>query len=374
MRPASLLSFAPRLMLAAGLALAIAGSSAAAGPRRNPRYAPVFYRGPVSDHFDGRVFFNPEGEQGAGGARTTSPGRLVHEMLNPKHRSWPATVPVTPSHPRGRIDGDAMVVTWVGHSTVLVQTQGLNILTDPVWAERASPFQWIGPKQVRQPGVRLRDLPHIDLILLSHDHHDHFDMPTLKTLWSRDHPLIVTGLGNDARLAAVGVRAVGADWGGRIPVRPGVEVVLDRVHHWSARWDDDHDRTLWTGFTLTLPGGNLFFAGDSGPGDMQWAEAAASHGAVRLALLPVGAFKPGAPPSGNHIDPGQAVEAFEQLHAAFALGVHWGTFELTSEQINDPPIYLARALREAAISQDRFRVTEAGAAWEIPRLHAAAEL
>src|SRR3546814_15568207 len=108
-----------------------------------------------------------------------------------------------------------MVATWVGHSTVLVQTAGLNILTDPIWSERASPVSFIGPKRVREPGIRFEDLPKIDLVLVSHNHYDHMDLPTLKRLWERDRPLIVTSLGNDTLLRRAGIGAVARDWGGR---------------------------------------------------------------------------------------------------------------------------------------------------------------
>jgi L-ascorbate metabolism protein UlaG (beta-lactamase superfamily) len=191
-------------------------------------------------------------------------------------------VPITPSRPPARVDGNAMLVTWIGHSTVLIQTQGLNILTDPVWAERASPINFLGVKRVREPGVALADLPRLDLVLLSHDHYDHLDTDTLGKLWRRDHPWIITGLGNDLLLKRYHVHAVARDWGQRFTLRPGVDVILDRAHHWSEHGIGDHDRTLWTGFTITLPGGNLYFAGDTGPGDMRWAIEAARAGPVRL--------------------------------------------------------------------------------------------
>lgn len=124
-----------------------------------------------------------------------------------------------------------MRVTWIGHSTVLVQTQRLNILTDPMWLERSSPVQFLGVKRVRQPGVRLADLPKIDLILLSHDHRDHLEMTAMRTLWHRDKPLIATGLGNDQILARNGVRALARDWGGRATLRPGIDVIVERAHH-----------------------------------------------------------------------------------------------------------------------------------------------
>jgi L-ascorbate metabolism protein UlaG (beta-lactamase superfamily) len=319
-----------------------------------------------SDHFNGTRFFNPDGEQGTGGHQTQSVMKLIDDLVRPPHHSWPEHVPITPSRPPSRIEGADMLVTWIGHSTVLVQTQGLNILTDPVWAERASPVSFLGVKRVREPGVRLADLPKLDLILLSHDHYDHLDTGTLGTLWRRDHPLIVTGLGNDLLLKRYHIHAVARDWGQAVTVRPGVDVILDRAHHWSEHGIGDHDRTLWTGFTITLPGGNLYFAGDTGPGDMRWAIEAARAGPVRFAILPIGAYHFEGRISGNHIGPDQAVTAFGQLHASYALGVHWGTFELTAEAIDDPPNGLAVALRKAGIGSDRFRVLEAGQSWRIP--------
>lgn len=332
---------------------------------------PHFYRGPESDHFDGRHFFNPDGEQGTGGDENRSLVQLLQGKVIERHRSWPASVPVTPSVPPRRVDGGAMLVTWIGHATVLVQTQGLNILTDPVWADRDSPVKGIGPLRVRAPGVRYADLPRIDLVLLSHDHYDHMDEHLLRHLWARDHPLIATGLGNDIRLASWGIASQARDWGGVVHVRPGIDVLFDRAHHWSARSTDDKNRTLWTGFTLTLPGGNLYYAGDTGPGDMRWAAQAARHGPVRFAILPIGAIHADGNVSGNHIGPGDAVRAFGQLRAGTALGVHWGTFELTDEPIDLPPTLLKQALAQNHIAPDRFRVTEAGEQWAIPALASA---
>ena len=328
---------------------------------------PAFYRGARSDHFDGRHFFNPDGEQGSGGAQHETIWQYLLRVAHERHQ-WPHSVPVTPSRPPAQIDGDRMVVTWIGHSTVLVQADGLNILTDPVWAQRASPVQWVGVKRVREPGVRFASLPRIDLVLLSHDHYDHMDMHSLKELWKRDRPLIVTGLGNDVRLAARGIPAQARDWGMAIHLRPGVDIILDRAHHWSARTEDDRNLTLWTSFTVTLPGGNLFFAGDTGAGDMRWAAQAARHGPVRLALLPIGAIHANGVVTGNHIDPVEAVTAFQQLRAGSALGIHWGTFELTDEPIDLPPTLLRESLAAAHIAPGRFRVTEAGEQWAIPPL------
>ena len=332
------------------------------------RSAEPYYRGPVSDHFDGRRFFNPDGEQGTGGQQNEGPlGFLEQAFGRRESHTWPAHVPVTPSKPPASVAGERMLVTWIGHSSVLVQTQSLNILIDPVWAKRDSPVAFAGPRRVRAPGVRLKDLPRIDLILISHDHYDHFDLGTLKTLWKRDRPLIITGLGNDALLKPYSIGSVALDWGQSRLVAPGVTVVLRRAHHWSAHGLHDHDLALWTGFTVTLPGGgDLYYAGDTGPGDMRWASQARTERPIRLAILPIGAIKLDGAPSGNHIAPKEAVTAFEQLDAAYGLGVHWGTFELTSEPIDAPPQLLQAALAARGIAKDRFRTLEAGQAWEIP--------
>lgn len=168
----------------------------------------IYYRGPASDHFDGARFFNPGGTPRGHG----NPGRFMARMAMAKGRAvWPDSVPVTPTIPPARVFGPAMKVTWIGHATVLIQTGGLNILTDPIWSERASPFRFAGPKRVRAPGVRFDDLPKIDLVLVSHNHYDHMDLPTLKRLWERDRPKIVTSLGNDTILHDAGIRAEALD-------------------------------------------------------------------------------------------------------------------------------------------------------------------
>lgn len=326
---------------------------------------------PVSDHFDGTHFFNPDGEQGSGGQQKEKPLQMFERALEGRARkdpAWPKSLPVVPTRPAARVEGTALRVTWIGHSSVLVQTEGLNILLDPVWAERASPVPFLGPKRVRQPGVRFEDMPKIDIVLISHDHYDHLDTGILGRFWLRDHPLIVTGLNNDRLLARYDIATVARDWGGHVNVRPGVDIILNRAHHWSAHGRKDHDLTLWTGFTITLPGGNVYFAGDTGPGDMHWALEAARLGPVRLAILPIGAYHFSGATTGNHIGPPEAVRAFGQLGGAYALGVHWGTFELTNEAIDMPRIDLKIELAKAGIAPDRFRTLEAGQSWDIPAM------
>lgn len=317
----------------------------------------IYYRGPVSGHYDGARFFNPDGDDMARPPGGRSRGGFLLRWItgNDDRPAWPQTVPVTQTRPAARVEGEQMVATWIGHATVLVQTQGLNILTDPIWSERAGPFGLVGPKRVTAPGVRFQDLPKIDVVIVSHNHYDHLDLDTLKRLWERDKPLIVTSLGNDAVIAGAGARAVAADWGQRVSVRPGIDVVVTRNHHWGSRWFTDRNRALWSSFTITLPGGNIFFAGDTGAGDMQWPAEAARIGPVRLAIIPIGAFRffPGSMETGSHIGPVDAVEVFRRLDAQTAIPIHWGTFRLSFEAYDTPPRLLKAALDCSLITHNR---------------------
>ncbi len=202
----------------------------------------IYYRGPASAHFDGERFANPDNDadtqqiQPAGGGRA---GFFWRYFTGSDGRpAWPK----------------------------LVQTQGLNILTDPVWAETAGPLG-AGPRRVAEPGIAFDALPKIDLVLVSHNHYDHLDKATLGRLWQRDRPRIVTSLGNDSVIGQTGAKATALDWGQRVTIKPGVAVTVTRNHHWGSRWFTDRNRALWSSFVVNLPGGNVFFAGDTGMGD-----------------------------------------------------------------------------------------------------------
>lgn len=330
-----------------------------------------YYNGPASGHYDGGHFYNPDGEinfpvAAKGGRRSILSRMLAMQKDRP---AWPDHVAVTPTRPPARVTGEAMRVTWVGHATVLVQAGGINILTDPIWSDYASPFGWagIGPKRVAQPGVRMADLPRIDLILISHNHYDHMDLPTLQQLWRRDRPVIVTSLGNDSVIRGAGVPARALDWGQRIDVR-GAQVRVMRNHHWSSRWGADRNRALWSAFLIATPAGNVFFAGDTGAGDMRWAEEARALGPIRLAILPIGAFRfqPGQMATDSHIGPGQAVEIFRRLDASMAVPIHWGTFRLSSEAYGTPPAMLRLFMQCDGLDETRFAPLAIGGARDVP--------
>ena len=335
----------------------------------------VYYRGAPSDHFDGQRFFNPGGVDDTvrppgGSSRggffwryvTGSDGRPKWPTHVEVAQAKPATLPLA-----GVTNAAAppMIATWVGHATVLVQTPGLNILTDPVWGERAGPFGF-GPKRMTRPGVAFDDLPKIDVVLLSHNHYDHMDLATLKRLWERDRPLIVTSLGNDAILRSKGIEARALDWGQNVPVGAHARVIVTRNHHWGSRWFTDRNRALWSSFVVALPGGNLFFAGDTGFSDGTWADEAARLGPIRLALIPIGAFRfaPGQMGSGSHMGPVDAVEAYHRLGASTAIPIHWGTFRLSYEAYDTPPKLLAAA--QGCTGQRGFDAVPIGVPQAVP--------
>ncbi len=332
----------------------------------------IYYRGPVSAHFDGAHFFNPDGDDdrlSAGPGRT----RLIARRIfgDSSQPAWPDHVAVRPSKPAPRVEGEAMRVTWIGHATVLVQADGLNILTDPVWSDHAGPFGF-GPRRVAAPGIRFEDLPKIDLVLVSHNHYDHMDLTTLRRLWQRDRPIIVTSLGNDSVIGQAGIAATALDWGQARAIRSDVRVTVTRSHHWDSRWFSDRNRALWSGFVVQLPHGNMFFAGDTGLGDGKWPAEAAALGPIRFAAIPIGAFRfeEGQMASGSHIGPRDALRVWDGLGRPFALPIHWGTFRLSREGYDTPPRMLAAMQACAGTDPARFATAAIGVPVEVPALGA----
>ncbi len=329
-----------------------------------------YYAGPRSSHYDGGHFFNPDGDD----ALRIPPGRsrasLMWGFLTGKgQEKWPDRVAVKPTKPLAAVAGGRLIATWVGHATVLIQTEGLNILTDPNWSDTTGPFG-IGPSRVAAPGVRFDDLPKIDAVLISHNHYDHLDVPTLEKLQARDHPHMFTGLGNNNLLARSGIVATAMDWGQSAALSPAVEIISTRNHHWGGRWGTDAKRALWTAFVIKTPQGNVFFAGDTGAGDMKWPAEAAAYGPIRLALIPIGAFRfsPGQMANGSHIGPVDAVRVFEKLGAQHGIAIHWGTFHLSNEAYDTPPKMLTEVMKCHSLDTARFAAVRFGVPNEIAAL------
>jgi len=310
-------------------------------------------------HIDGRRFRNPSGADG-------QPFWKVPRLLLAPRTRWPARVPVRPQKPPPLEPTDAAVITFIGHATFLIQTAAGNILTDPVYAERASPFQSIGPRRVREPGVAFDDLPPIAVILLSHNHYDHCDLRTLLTLDRRYDPVVVTPLKNRALLESVGVRRVEElDWWGQSSMTP-MPVTLGPAQHFSARGPFDRNRSLWGSFIMSTNGQHILFGGDSGYGS-HFCDIRRRVGSVQLALLPIGAYEPRWFMKDVHMNPAEAVQAHVDVGSEQSIGMHFGTFQLTSEGIDEPVTALAEALRARNVPRDRFRTLEVGESFRLAR-------
>ncbi len=257
-----------------------------------------------------------------------------------------------------------MRVTFVNHATVLIQQDGVNVLTDPIWSERASPFPFAGPRRVRPPGIRLEDLPPIDAVVISHNHYDHMDVATLKRLRERFTRMrIFAGLGNRAFLESKGLdRVEELDWWQSATVG-GVEIIGVPTRHFSNRGLCDRNTTLWLGYVVRGPAGMAYFAGDTGFGG-HFAAVRERLGPVRLALLPIGAYKPEWFMAPVHVSPAEAVEAHLALGAKTSVGMHFGTFILADDGETEPVEALERAKKERGV--DAFWVLGFGEGRNVP--------
>jgi L-ascorbate metabolism protein UlaG (beta-lactamase superfamily) len=280
-------------------------------------------------HFrDGR-FFNP----GAPGARGLA--NVLKWKLTSRAESSPKFVPVEPSVPPASVDSPSLLVTMVNHSTVLLQQPGSNILTDPIWSERCSPVGFAGPRRHRLPGIEFDRLPPIHTVLLSHNHYDHLDLPTLRRLAARGRSTFVVPLGLARLLESQDIGPVRElDWGGSLDV-PGATVHAVPAFHFSSRGPFDRNRTLWCGYLVQSSFGTVYFAADTGFGP-HFAWIRERFGAPRVALLPIGAYQPRWFMSPIHMNPEDAVEAHRILGAATSIAIHHGTFQLADESIDTP--------------------------------------
>ena len=311
--------------------------------------------------FDGRRFRNPAGRAGNG---------LLHYLrwaASSKRRGWPkritdAAAPAEPAQP----PPGTIAATFIGHSTFLVQLGGLNLLTDPVYSERVGPWGLAGPRRVRPPGVPFEQLPRIDAVLLSHNHYDHMDLPTLARLGRKFDPLMVTTLGNERFLRKRGfAKVVELDWWETHECLRHLQVLLTPAQHFSSRHVFDRDRTLWGGFVISSGGQRVYFVGDSGYGG-HFQQIAERVRDIDLALIPIGAYEPRWFMRRAHVNPEEAVRVHLDVGPRKSIGMHFGTFHLTDEAIDDPPRQLRKALRESKVREEDFVVPGFGERIGIP--------
>jgi L-ascorbate metabolism protein UlaG (beta-lactamase superfamily) len=317
-----------------------------------------YYSGPISDHFDGTRFFVPN----------TPPLNSISSLLswqfgNDPKAVWPTSVqsPFADVPPQ-RVDTLRSVL--IGHASFLIQINGVNILIDPLFGERASPVSFAGPKRVNPPGIAFEKLPPIDAVLVTHGHYDHMELASLSRLHQTYKPRFICPLGNDAVMASsIGGRqnAAAMDWGQSVDLGQGVQVHLVPSFHWSARSLTDRKKTLWASFVITAPNTTLYHIGDTGYGDGRFSrDVAKQFGRIDLAHIPIGAYEPRWFMKEQHVNPEEAVQILQDCGATRAIGHHWGTFQLTNEAIGQPETDLAAALTKAKISADRFQAFRPG--------------
>jgi N-acyl-phosphatidylethanolamine-hydrolysing phospholipase D len=257
-------------------------------------------------------------------------------------------------------------VTWIGHATTLVQLAGLNILTDPMFSERASPFSFIGPQRKVPLNLTLPQLPHIDVVVISHNHYDHLDQASVEQLnrQAGGPPLFLVPLGVKAWMAGVGISNVREmDWWEHTRVG-ALEVDFVPAQHWSARGLTDRSETLWGGWVLQTAAGatkpfSIYFAGDTGY-SRDFQDIGRRFGSFDLALIPIGAYAPRWFMQGQHVDPAQAVQIHRDVHARRSIGIHWGSFELADDPLDEPPRLLAEESQKAGLESGEFTVLRHG--------------
>lgn len=306
-----------------------------------------------SDHFDGHKFFNP------GHEFSNTFLDVIKWKLTSEAAEWPESVPNKKHNLPVLTEKNKAIVTFINHATFLIQLKELNILTDPIFSERASPVTFLGPKRVRLPGVDFESLPPIDVVLLSHNHYDHMDLPTIKKLDKKFHPLFLVPLGNEKFLKNKGIQNVKEmDWWEETRIKDK-RIIFTPALHWSARSPFDRAETLWGSFLIDAFTVKIYFAGDTGY-STHFKEIKSRLGNPNLALLPIGAYEPRWFMKPFHLNPDDAVMAHKDLASEKTIGMHFGTFQLSDEGFFEPVSDLDKAKEKFELKDTEFTVLDQG--------------
>jgi L-ascorbate metabolism protein UlaG (beta-lactamase superfamily) len=313
---------------------------------------------PKSDHYDGERFFNIEK------TKDRSFIEFLQWMFNGEAADWPKQV-ANKNFPTPKLDArDRGIFTFVNHATYLIQLKGLNVLTDPVFSERVSPVPFLGPKRVRRPGIEFENLPGIQVVMISHNHYDHMDKISLQRLEDKFHPLFLVPLGEKDRLKGWGLSNVKElDWWQEHKVQE-VSFNFTRVQHWSNRFPWDKRKTLWGGYYIKTPSASIYFGGDSGYGN-HYTETKLKLGSPDVAILPIGAYEPRWFMREMHMNPEEAIQAHLDLGSKVSLPMHFGTFQLTDEGIDEPVRSLEAARAEKSLTSEDFPILDQGQSYRL---------
>lgn len=314
------------------------------------------YDGQASDHFDGTTF------QNFGNVEDKGWMEVLKWSFNREEGEWTELTEndVTFAEKPVSQVTDSLAITYVNHATFLIQTAGLNILLDPVWSERVSPLSFAGPKRMRPPGIRFEDLPKIDLVILSHNHYDHLDIETLTKLNNQYSPEFIVPLGVDLYLNQEGITNITAlDWWEDKLVSKSINVTSVPAQHFSARGLFDRNKTLWAGYVLETNFGNVYFAGDTGYGDL-FTDIGEKFGSIKIGLIPIGAYKPEWFMGPIHVNPEEAIQIHKDVNAEISFGMHFGTFPLADDGMKDPENDFSAAMQKTENAGVNFKLLTEG--------------
>ncbi len=291
---------------------------------------------------------------------------VLRWLASGRKERWPLIA--SPQYEGGcveRVEKKELRVTFVNHSTLLIQKDGLNILTDPIWSERCSPFSWMGPRRVTPPGIPFYALPPIDVVLVSHNHYDHMDRNTLKALYHRHHPQFIVSKGNRKRLLSWGIESIDElGWWEEKKIAPNASIQCVPAQHFSRRGLFDRNRTLWCGFVIHGESKNTYFAGDTGYGE-HFQEILKRCGPINLACLPIGAYLPRWFMQGIHMGPQEAVQAHIDLKTEISIPIHFGTFQLSDETVDQPVRELLREMQRRGVPFATFPILGPGGVFQL---------
>ena len=332
----------------------------------------------IYDHFDGSLFINPVVNASPSVPMGEEPKRgiswwILRWIVGNDWQKWPETADGTQvANAVANVTKGSILVTPVGHATFLIQLDGLNILTDPIWSERCSPVSWVGPKRHQAPGIRLEDLPPIDAVLVSHNHYDHLDLPTLKLLAAKGVQRSITTLGNGDLIYGTGIPIVDElDWWQALRISKNVTVTVVPAQHFSSWTLWDRNKTLWGGFIISGPSGNIFYSGDTGYGS-HFRDIARRFSPIRVAILPIAPYRPSnasETPQRHypeiHMGPAEAVQAHLDLRARLSIAAHFQVFQLGVEGFDDARNELKSALARRYLKPDVFITPPPGQSVEL---------
>jgi L-ascorbate metabolism protein UlaG (beta-lactamase superfamily) len=317
---------------------------------------------PISDHSDGKKFYNLNHKN----ETKQSFSKFLKWLfeINQTRSKWPKHIEIEKydNPPSIVTNKNDLRVSFVNHASFLIQTNGVNIITDPIYSKRASMFQFLGPQRVSECGVKFKDLPKIDIVIVSHNHYDHLDKDTIYNLWRDHNPLFITPLRNDDLIKSYApkARVVSLDWYQTNKFNNDIKISLEPSHHWSSRWGFDKNRMLWGTFIIETEQGSIIFIGDTGYDEKIFKDIGKKYQNIILSIIPIGAYEPRYIMQNSHVDPNEAILIHKDLKSKQSIASHYITFQLTDEAYEKPAIDLEKAKLENQIPNNEFLALKIG--------------